>query len=564
MSIENDLNDNAYHIRVSVVALIASFVCLGVYFQSIFFDFVNWDDPFYIIDNPGIRILDWQFVTEAFVTSYMGWWMPLTWISFAVDFRFWGLNPFGYHLNNVLLHAINTGLVVLLADGLLRGFEDSENGRGIILRNAVDGKRPHLLYSMTLLLAGLLWGLHPLRVESVAWVTERKDVLNGLFTLMSIHCYLRYVQMKSEQQNKKNAQRYYMYSLLLLLFSLMSKPVSVMVPAMLLVIDWYPLGRFRRETFSALLVEKIPFVFLVLIISCTTILLAAGNRILVPFDRLTLFKRFILAGNSLFEYCLMSFYPIDIVHIYLLPWPFPVSYALKSFGIALFSIICVWQWRKKAWLPATWITFVLPLIPILGFFQNGSQSHAARFTYIPAVLPSICAAAIISVVYRRFFEPQNRNVSISCVFFFIAPIVIYSVISFDLIASWKNSETLWSRTIALNPVGRAFYMRADYFLEKGRYPEAAEDLKKSIEIGLKAGFTETYNLNALRGSALARAGNYQEAVDEFTQAIKIMPRPNYFFHRGNALKALGDIRGAEDDFLRAGSSVGPIEWIGPK
>ncbi|MFH1027993.1 MAG: hypothetical protein V1791_08325, partial [Pseudomonadota bacterium] len=137
------------------VALGAALVCFLVYLPALFCDFINWDDPDYIINNPGIRLLDRQFLKEAFTTSYMGWWMPLTWISFAIDYRFWGLDPFGYHLTNVLLHSVNAGLVVLVADRLLNRMQ------------GVEGKlQVGYLYPATLLLAGLLWALHPLRVES--------------------------------------------------------------------------------------------------------------------------------------------------------------------------------------------------------------------------------------------------------------------------------------------------------------------------------------------------------------------------------------------------------------
>jgi tetratricopeptide (TPR) repeat protein len=129
-----------------------------------------------------------------------------------------------------------------------------------------------------------------------------------------------------------------------------------------------------------------------------------------------------------------------------------------------------------------------------------------------------------------------------------------------LIGTWKNPETLWTRAIEIQPMGRAYYLRADYYLQAGRYTEAAADLSASITMGIKAGFPELFNLHALRGDALSKAGRFQEAVQEFTEAIALYPYPGYYYHRGKALQALGRQREAETDFLRAGPETGPIEW----
>ncbi len=540
---------NSLKIDITKCSWLASLICLFVYLRALNCDFVNYDDYQYVVDNPAIRLLDWQFVKESLTASYMGWWMPLTWISFAIDYYFWGMNPFGFHLTNILLHAANTGLVVLVADGLLsqelRGTGQSGQGKYV--------------YPATLLLASLLWGLHPLRVESVAWVTERKDVLNGIFTLAAIFCYLRYVRLKDKAGYSGTVIRFYFLSLLLLLLSLMSKPISVVIPAMFLVADWYPLRRFQKEKVLHILLEKVPFVILVIAISLATIYFAAGNQILVSYSDLTLFKRFMMAGNALFEYCQMSLYPVGIIHMYILPWPFPPSYTVKTVVIIVFSCFCLLSYKKTPWLTVTWLAFILPLAPVLGFFQNGAQSHAARFTYLPGVAPSICAAALLATLCRFVATAYPRYMRVVPVGV-AAVLVIYGAITLRHIAAWKNPETLWSRAIAIRPVGRAYYLRAEYFLRVGRYLDAADDLLKSINFGKKAGFTEIFNLHALRGDALSKAGRYEEAVQEFTNAIELYPYPDYFFHRSLALEHLDRIKEAEADYVHAGGQRGPIEW----
>src|SRR6185369_5527675 len=192
-------------------------------------------------------------------TTYMGWCMPLTWISLAIDYHFWGLDPFGYHLTNVVLHVVNTALVVMIADQLVGHLNSAhpENRRVKGVEVGSEGvSLPPCLYSCVLLLAGLLWALHPLRVESVVWVTERKDVLNGLFSLGTIHFYLRYARVRDAAGNNGVATRNYIISLLSLLLSLMAKPASVVIPVMLLVADWYPLGRLQAGRLRPVVLEK--------------------------------------------------------------------------------------------------------------------------------------------------------------------------------------------------------------------------------------------------------------------------------------------------------------------
>ncbi len=181
----------------------------------------------------------------------------------------------------------------------------------------------------------------------------------------------------------------------------MAKPVSVVLPAMLLVADWYPLGRLQRGRILPVLAEKNTFLVLCASLSIATVYFASGATILVSFQDFPLVKRVVLAGNSIFEYVSLSIYPVGITHLYLLPRLFPVSYYLAMAVTITISCYCVYDCRKRPWLLATWAAFILPLLPVLGFLQNGAQAHAARFTYLPAVAPSIAVAAIIAALYRK-------------------------------------------------------------------------------------------------------------------------------------------------------------------
>ena len=210
--------------QIVIVALAVGLICMLVYFRALSCGFINWDDQDYILNNTAIRSLD-GIVNWAFTANHLGWWMPLTWISFAIDYYFWGLNPVGYHLTNIILHAVNAGLVVMIADSLLNQWSKVQ-----------APIRSKLQYLVTLLLAGFLFGIHPLRVESVAWVTERKDVLNGVFALGSILFYLRYVRKRESSEKNKTFAYDYILSLIFFMLSLMAKSVSVVIPMMLLLL----------------------------------------------------------------------------------------------------------------------------------------------------------------------------------------------------------------------------------------------------------------------------------------------------------------------------------------
>ena len=235
------------HISPVLVGAAVAITTLLVYLGSLSCGFINLDDPFYIANNQLIKSLDLHGLRRIFTEAHLGAWLPLTYVSFAVDYHFWGNNPIGYHLTNILLHAANAFLVVLLADMFCRE------------RFAVTGSGPgnKWTYAGMLLLAGLFFAVHPLRVESVAWAAERKDVLNGFFTLASILAYLGYARRR--QSGGRQAISLYLLALVLFVLSLLAKQVSVTLPVIMLLLDWYPLGRFGRGRFVPLLVEKVPF-----------------------------------------------------------------------------------------------------------------------------------------------------------------------------------------------------------------------------------------------------------------------------------------------------------------
>lgn len=530
------------------VALSAGIICLLVYLGTLSCDFVNSDDPTYVQYNISIRNLDSNLLRWAFTDFTTAWWMPLTWISFALDYRIWGLNPAGYHLTNALLHAVNTGLVVLIANRLYRN----------ALPDTDSSSVHSWVYPATLLLAGLLWALHPLRVESVAWVTERKDVLNGLFSLGSILCYLRYAQNRPANDFNAFRDRDYLFSLILLLCSLMAKQVSVIIPAMLLIADWYPLGRLRKGNILPVLAEKIPHFLLSAAMSIFTVAIAARYGFMAT--TLSLGQKIIISGNAIVEYCRLMLFPVGIIPVYIIPDPIPAAYTVKAVAVVLICF-AVYAGKKFRFLPATWLSFLLPLVPVLAFFQNGIQAYAARFTYLPSVVPSIAAAVFLTRRYTflkgQAFPYRHRLVTAAIV----SLLVFYGVTTERLIGVWKNSGTMWSRVIKFQPYERAYFFRADYYAATGKYDKAIDDYTTCLEIAAREGIPDIFNLYAFRGESLHLAGRYNDAAQDFTAALELYPHPLYYYHRALAREAMGDKAGAEKDFIQAGPENRSVTWL---
>nr|WP_246525266.1 tetratricopeptide repeat protein [Geomobilimonas luticola] len=242
----------------------------------------------------------------------------------------------------------------------------------------------------------------------------------------------------------------------------------------------------------------------------------------------------------------------------MIPDPIPTAYTVKAIAA---GIICIGIYfgRKHAWLPATWLAFVLPLLPVLAFFQNGDQAYAARFTYLPSLGASITAAGLLAVGYGRL-AALSRWWGGLVVTAILALLVWYAGTTLRLIAVWDNPGTLWSRVIAFEPRAQAYKERGVYHYNAGDHGAAVADFTEAISHVTNVWQPYAYNLYAHRGEALRAAGRYDEAVRDFTEAIELYPHPSYYYYRGLSLQALGRKQDAAEDFRRAGPAPGSIDW----
>ncbi len=528
---------------VMIAAASAFLLTFLVYSRALFCGFVNLDDPIFILNNPFIRNLDSALLTFAFTSRTLDIWMPLTWLSFALDYHFWALNPFGYHLTNVMLHAANSSLVALMSARLLSHSHVSDNS---------DSSSSTLLSWRLLvpLLAALLFSLHPLRVESVAWVTERKDVLNGFFTLLSLLCYLRF--------SAKGKGGDYFFSLVFFALSLMSKPVSVVLPLVFLLLDYYPLSGNSTKSFATLLKGKIPFLALSAAAALMTLFMFSQRQMLIGFAKLSLLDRILLSGNATFEYLKMVLFPVGILPFYEMPDIIGGEQLLKTLLISIFFIVALVSARKRPWFFTGALCFLLPLLPVLSFFQNNDVAYAARYTYLPSIAPALIAASGFAAGHDKI-----RQISVSLRLlpsaFALSLLLLYSAVTPRLIAVWQNTETLWTRVIKLDPSTPKYMDRGVYYIINNRPGDAYRDFSAAIERLAKKGKKPDHNAYAFRGVALMDLEDYENAEKDFDAALALKPHPTYFFYRGLALQALGKSQEAAINFELAGPNPPAID-----
>jgi len=543
---------------VLLSAAVVMAMTILVFLPAIFGGFVNYDDNRFVVDNPGIKTLDWAMIVSALTSQFSNdYWTPLTWISFAVDYHIWGLNPFGYHLVNILLHGINAGLVVLVADLLLR-----RSGWGRSLADGEGRVGQSLPYPVILVLIGLFWSIHPLRVESVAWIAERKDVLYGMFSLSAVYAYLCYVAVCQERSAK--GRGYYALSLLLFALALMAKPTSVIVPMLLVVADRYPFDRLRRGAIVRVLGEKVPYIILAALATFMTVSTMTITSPMYSYSQFPFGQRVLVAGYAIFEFCRLLIYPVDI-HLFnsiasVLAMPVPAM--ARTAVVIAATVLIFYLGRQRKWLPAAWLAFLIPLIPTLPFFQVGVDvSYSTRHSYLAMVVPSMVLVCLCAEGYGRFSSAAGQRLPRYLLAVATAVLLCLCIAGTEqLIATWKNSGTLWTRVIQIQPIGRAYSYRAFYYLETGQYLAAAADFIVAGQRAEEAGNPAHFSYFALAGDAYNRAGSYEDAVAAFSAAIARQPLPNFFYHRGLALQALGRVQEAADDFRNAGPEKGPVDF----
>ena len=509
--------------KLWLTAVIVCPISVAVYFPALHNDFVNWDDNEYVYDNPEMNATVSDFVSWAVVTSRTGYWHPLTWLSLRLDYSVWKLDPMGYHFTNVLLHGLNTLLVVLLA--------------GLLLLKGSSLQKTPLIFGASVV--GLIFALHPFNVESVAWVSERKNLLYSFFWLLGLLAYTGY---SSSTIHKKKAL---LFLLCLISFALSasSKPMAVTFPVVLLILDFYPLGRLdQKGTFiKVALLEKLPFFIVSGAISITTIVMQKGQGITGAMEHLSLWKRSVGAVRSLGFYLVKMVYPVHLVPFYpldikisLFTWENMLSFLF----VLSVTAVCVKLWKRRPLLIAAWSYFLITLLPVIGIIQSGLQARADRYMYLPMIGPLMIIAAVGAVAWKK--GGLIRYLFLSVFIFFSVAISVSTV---KQISVWRDSVTLWEYVISKKP--EATLAHIDLGLAYNKLGRTEDAIKEFLD-ALKINFDNATVHNHL-GLAYKKLGRTEDAIKEFIIAIQLnnqyaKPHNNlgtiYFEHgrTGDAMK----------------------------
>jgi tetratricopeptide (TPR) repeat protein len=476
-----------------------------VFWQVRNFDFIGYDDNNYVYENPHIlNGLTFDNIIWAFTTGHAANWHPLTWLSLMFDCQLslpGGANAGRMHLVNLLLHIVNTLLLFM------------------VLKKMTGALWPSAFVAAA-------FALHPMHVESVAWIAERKDVLSALFWILTIAAYYRYI--------KRPGIASYLLTLLVFALGLMTKPMLVTLPFVFLLLDYWP---FERKISWRLLVEKIPFFVIVAISSVVTFLVQRNSGAMASINSLPLKDRTVNAFLSYARYTEKMFWPSNLAVFY----PFGADrFALWQMVMCVLlllviSIFVIRFGRNQKYLPLGWFWFVGTLAPVIGFVQVGSQAYADRYTYIPYIGLFIMLAWGLPQLLSKL--PQRK---IALGMSMVIVLTTLGICAHRQTSCWKNSITLFSHAIEVTQNNYLAYNNLGLtYDDLGRSAEAIDAYKQAIKI--EPDNAEAYtNL----GVVYARLGRYHEAIDAHKQAIKFKPDLAVaHYNLGNAYTRLG--RGTE-------------------
>jgi len=507
-------------VRAAVALLIVA-LTLGIYGQTGGFDFVGYDDGIDVYQNPYVRQgltargLRWALTAPLLEqTRWANYWMPSTILSHMAVVELFGLDAGPHHLVNVALHALNSVLLFLL---LRRLFGPRATGRSA--------------------LAALLFAAHPVHVESVAWVTERKDVLSGLFYLLALHAYVGYARAPSARR--------YLGVLAIFLVGTTAKPILVTLPGVLLLVDWWPLGRVRlgrlavtgapTSTWRRVLLEKLPFAAVGAAVGVVTYFalvpaLVEGHSFAALIVGYAAYLELIV-----WPHCLAVLYPARS--------EYPLWQALIAGGVLLsITTLAVAGVRRAPWVLWGWLWFLGVLFPVSGVAQAGDQAWADRFLYLPAIGVYVSVAWGAGALARRFSLPAAVRAGLAA-----ALVSALAVAAFLQTRHWRDSGTLFRRALACTQENHvAHHGLAYHLIELGELDEAERHLREAIAIR-----PERYTNHLTLGRVYMERQRPVEALPHLREAVRLNPEsPDALYELGGAQLRLQRLQPAEATFRK--------------
>jgi Tfp pilus assembly protein PilF len=522
--------------------------------------FINFDDTVYVYENAYVQSgLNWNSIIQAFSSELVelsGHWHPVTWLSLMLDYQIFGLNPQGYHLMNLLFHVMNTILLFLIFHRMTEKLWPSA-------------------------FVACLFAIHPLHVESVAWITERKDVLSTFFFMLTMGAYSYYVEHRG--------LRRYFFVLLFFVLGLMAKPMLVTLPFVLLLLDYWPLQRFQAikldhkvqaEVFKSvtsdkqknkskkkpvvnetlevkkpadpeykwsliypLLWEKVPLFVLAILSSIVTYIAEQKGGAVESIEAIPLVVRIGNAFVSYITYIGKMIWSHNLAVLYPHPMGWIPWQVLGSVLLLIAITVAVFRMaRRSPYLATGWLWYIGTLVPVIGIVQVGSLAMADRYTYIPLIGLFIMVAWGVPELLKKWQYRKEILLALSALSIFCLSIITWTQVGY-----WLNSITLYDHTLKVTDNNWLIYNnRGTAYADVSNYKQAIEDFGRAIEI--KPGYVEAYNN---RGSAYDDLGNYKQAIEDFNRAIEIKPGyAEVYINRGHAYDGLGNYRQAIEDLNR--------------
>jgi Tfp pilus assembly protein PilF len=511
-----------------VLAVGLAVATLAVYWPATGYDFVNLDDQVYVSECPPVLAgVTAEGLRWAFTTTAGGAWHPVTWLSLLLDGQFFGPRPGGYHLTNVLLHVANT----LLLFGWLYQITQAR------WRSAM---------------VAALFALHPLHVESVAWISERKDVLSTAFWLLTLIAYGKYASGAKAHASRTthHARLYYGLALTSFTLGLMSKPMLVTLPCVLLLLDFWPLQRmtpFNPRILWRLVGEKIPFLLLSAVASVVTVWAQRSSDAVASLEWISPGGRLANAAVAYARYLGKTFWPADLAVFYPHPtnWPLVVVLGATALLLAI-SVVVVQSRQCRPYLAVGWFWFVGTLVPVIGLVQVGGQSLADRYSYVPLI------GLFIALVWgaSAWFATGGPSPGKSRLAAVMAGLILLLCAGTTIrqLRHWQNSETLFRHALAVTRNNVVAHVNlASTLLDQQRFSEAAEQCELALHLRPDA----TEALKNL-GLALAGLGRWDEAMAQYQRALQIHPDDAQTLNSlGLALANQGKLAEAEEYFRRS-------------
>ncbi|MDA8156047.1 MAG: tetratricopeptide repeat protein [Actinomycetota bacterium] len=486
-------------------------------------DYINYDDSAYITGNINIQKgITPTSIKWAFTTGYQSNWHPLTWISHMLDFQLFGLNPHGTHIVNLLFHITNALLLLFIFYRLT----------GAVWRSAF---------------VAALFALHPLHVQSVAWASERKDVLSTFFFMLTVIAYCRHTE-------RPTLKRYIMIILFFTL-GLMAKPMLVSLPFVLLLLDYWPLQRFAFEAIPGrnqkrfpvffLILEKIPLFLLAALSSAVTYMVQKKGGSVYTLTSLPLTSRLSNAFVSYMIYIQKTIWPNGLAVFYPFPKFLPkweIAGAVVVFSLTTLATLLLS--KRFKYLTVGWFWYLITLVPVIGLVQAGAQARADRYTYVPLIGLFIMAAWGIPELTNKLHIPPKALAAPA-----VLALACLSVATWDQAAYWQNSMSLFGHAVKVtNNNYLAYTLRGNAYKTMGDNRRAIQDYNTAIKIKNDY-YLSYYN----RAFAYSNIGDYAHAVQDYKKTLKINPKIGsifYFYSRGYAYEAIGNYVQASSDFSR--------------